>query len=47
MQDLNHDLGKSAMHKEFLEAVKKLKLNSFFKFVGKEEAKRLISILFN
>ena len=43
LQDLSLDLGRTVMQKEFLETVKKLKLNSFFKFVGKEEAKRLIS----
>jgi predicted nucleic acid-binding Zn-ribbon protein len=43
LQDLNKDLGKTVMHKEFLTAVERLKLESHFKFVGKEEARRLIS----
>lgn len=40
---MNRDLGQTVMHKEFLRAVERLKLDSYFKFVGKEEARRLIS----
>jgi hypothetical protein len=43
LQDLNQDLGQTVMHREFLKAVEVHKLDSYFKFVGKEEAKRLIS----
>ena len=47
LQDLNKDLGKTVMHKEFLNAIERLKLESYFKFVGKEEARRLISTSFD
>ena len=43
LQDLNKDLGWTLMQKDFLKAVERLKLESHFKFVGKEEARRLIS----
>jgi predicted nucleic acid-binding Zn-ribbon protein len=46
LQDLNQDLGQTVMHREFLKSVEVHKLDSYFKFVGKEEAKRLISMFF-
>lgn len=41
LQDLNSDLGYTVMQKEFLNAVERLKLDSYFTWVGQEQAARL------
>lgn len=42
LQDLNSDLGYYTMKKEFLKAVERLNLDTYFKYIGPEKAKEMI-----
>ena len=43
LQSLNKDLGFQIMRKEFLRAVERLQLETYFKFMGPEKAENIIS----